>query len=190
MTRYVEDKFRNQYKATIGADFLSKSVLLNSTQVTFQIWDTAGPERFQSLGSAFYRGADGCLFMFDLTNRSTLMEIPRWCTSFATSANVSHIPYILVGTKFDKLPNGVIPMDLHDDIFKIADQVRAQRDEQDSDLVSVLYTSAKTGHNVGLLFDNLGESILNTVQPEPLACMVNIQPIAQINPNQNRCTPC
>lgn len=61
MNQYVNKKFSNQYKATIGADFLTKEVIVDDRVVTMQIWDTAGQERFQSLGVAFYRGADCCV---------------------------------------------------------------------------------------------------------------------------------
>ncbi len=57
MNQFVNDKFSKQYKATIGADFLTKEILIDDKLVTMQIWDTAGQERFQSLGVAFYRGA-------------------------------------------------------------------------------------------------------------------------------------
>jgi len=60
MNQYVNKKFNNQYKATIGADFLTKEVMIDDRLVTLQIWDTAGQERFQSLGVAFYRDADCC----------------------------------------------------------------------------------------------------------------------------------
>ncbi|CAO3694323.1 unnamed protein product [Rhizopus stolonifer] len=52
MNQYVNKKFSNQYKATIGADFLTKEVMVDDRLVTMQIWDTAGQERFQSLGVA------------------------------------------------------------------------------------------------------------------------------------------
>jgi len=61
MDRYVNKKWTAQYKATIGADFLTKEVDLGGEVVTLQIWDTAGQERFQSLGNSFYRGADCCV---------------------------------------------------------------------------------------------------------------------------------
>lgn len=49
MNRYHSGKFTGQYKATIGADFLSKEVSIDGTdrKATLQIWDTAGQERFQ-----------------------------------------------------------------------------------------------------------------------------------------------
>ncbi|RHZ39743.1 hypothetical protein DYB26_007868 [Aphanomyces astaci] len=50
MNQYVNQKFTNQYKATIGADFLTKEIMSDEKLVTMQIWDTAGQERFQSLG--------------------------------------------------------------------------------------------------------------------------------------------
>ena len=45
MNQYVNKKFSNQYKATIGADFLTKEVMVDDRLVTMQIWDTAGQER-------------------------------------------------------------------------------------------------------------------------------------------------
>jgi len=57
LNQYVHKRFSNQYKATIGADFLTKEVMIEDKLVTLQIWDTAGQERFQSLGVAIYRGA-------------------------------------------------------------------------------------------------------------------------------------
>jgi len=68
MNQYVNKKFSSQYKATIGADFLTKEVMVEDRLVTMQIWDTAGQERFQSLGVAFYRGADACVLVYDLTH--------------------------------------------------------------------------------------------------------------------------
>src|SRR5690242_13835547 len=54
MNQYVNQKFSHIYKATIGADFLSKQMWVNEKLITLQIWDTAGQERFQSLVSAFH----------------------------------------------------------------------------------------------------------------------------------------
>ena len=61
MNQYVNKKFSNHYIATIGADFLTKDIIVDDYLVTMQIWDTAGQERYQSLGVAFYRGADCCV---------------------------------------------------------------------------------------------------------------------------------
>merc|ERR1719201_2067793 len=78
MNQYVNQKFSNQYKATIGADFLTKEVMIEDKLVTMQIWDTAGQERFQSLGVAFYRGADCCVLVHDITRAKTFENLDNW----------------------------------------------------------------------------------------------------------------
>ncbi|KFG46412.1 GTPase RAB7, partial [Toxoplasma gondii GAB2-2007-GAL-DOM2] len=82
MNQYVNKKFSNQYKATIGADFLTKDVVIDDKEVTVQIWDTAGQERFQSLGVAFYRGADCCVLVFDVTNPKSFESLQSWKEEF------------------------------------------------------------------------------------------------------------
>ena len=83
MNQYVNRKFSNQYKATIGADFLTKDITLeDGRQVTLQIWDTAGQERFQSLGVAFYRGADACVLVYDVTSQNSFKTLEIWRDEF------------------------------------------------------------------------------------------------------------
>ena len=98
MNQYVNKKFSNQYKATIGADFLTKEVMVDDRLVTMQIWDTAGQERyvdilcrhlvmfslyrFQSHGVAFYRGADCCVLTYDVTAPNTFKSLDSWRDEF------------------------------------------------------------------------------------------------------------
>jgi Ras-related protein Rab-7A len=82
MNQFVNRKFNSQYKATIGADFLTKEISLTNTQVTMQIWDTAGQERFQSLGVAFYRGADCCVLVYDTCNLKSFETLDSWRDEF------------------------------------------------------------------------------------------------------------
>ena len=69
MHRYMTGKFTSQYRATVGADFLSTNISHNGKNYSLQVWDTAGQERFQSIGSAFYRGSDCCVIVYDITNK-------------------------------------------------------------------------------------------------------------------------
>ena len=104
MGQFVSHKFSNQYKATIGADFLTKEVPIDDRLVTmqvnviqsfivelksvyrnmfvFKIWDTAGQERFQSLGVAFYRGADCCVLVYDVTSSNSFKSLDSWRDEF------------------------------------------------------------------------------------------------------------
>ncbi|KAG8516961.1 LOW QUALITY PROTEIN: Ras-related protein Rab-7a, partial [Galemys pyrenaicus] len=104
MNQYVNKKFSNQYKATIGADFLTKEVMVDDRLVTMQIWDTAGQERFQSLGVAFYRGADCCVLVFDVTAPNTFKTLDSWRDEFliqASPRDPENFPFVVLGNKID-----------------------------------------------------------------------------------------
>merc|ERR1711988_527834 len=105
MNQYVNKKFSTQYKATIGADFLTKEVMVDDRLVTMQIWDTAGQERFQSLGVAFYRGADSCVLVFDVHNTKTFDNLDSWRDEFliqASPKDPDNFPFVVLGNKIDK----------------------------------------------------------------------------------------
>merc|ERR1712065_45173 len=105
MHQYVNRKFSNQYKATIGADFLTKEVMVDDRLVTMQIWDTAGQERFQSLGVAFYRGADCCVLCYDVNVAKTFENLDSWRDEFLIQAgprDPDKFPFVVIGNKIDK----------------------------------------------------------------------------------------
>lgn len=118
MNRYSTGKFTGQYKATIGADFLSKdNVVVTDSYgqrhlVTLQIWDTAGQERFQSLGVGFYRGADACLLVYDITDPHSLDNLDHWRKEFLEQVGgglqglgdaSTVFPFVVMGNKMDKV---------------------------------------------------------------------------------------
>lgn len=112
MNQYVNNRFSNQYRATIGADFLTKEMRVDNRMVTVQIWDTAGTERFQSLGAALYRGSDCCLIVFDVTSPTSFHAIDAWRTEFLVQADPSdpdHFPFIVIGNKTDLADRQVSP---------------------------------------------------------------------------------
>jgi len=104
MNQFVNQKFSNQYKATIGADFLAKEVEVDGQSVNLQIWDTAGQERFQSLGVAFYRGADCCVLVYDVTNQKSFDSLDSWRDEFliqASPRDPDSFPFAVLGNKVD-----------------------------------------------------------------------------------------
>ncbi|XVE86650.1 hypothetical protein DITRI_Ditri18aG0051800 [Diplodiscus trichospermus] len=104
MNQYVYNKFNQQYKATIGADFVTKELQIDDKLVTLQIWDTAGQERFQSLGSAFYRGADCCVLVYDVNVPRSFETLNNWREEFLKQADPSNpeaFPFIIIGNKID-----------------------------------------------------------------------------------------
>ncbi|KQK76734.1 Ras-related protein Rab-6B [Amazona aestiva] len=69
ITRFMYDSFDNTYQATIGIDFLSKTMYLEDRTIRLQLWDTAGQERFRSLIPSYIRDSAVAVIVFDITNR-------------------------------------------------------------------------------------------------------------------------
>jgi Ras-related protein Rab-7A len=157
MQQFVNNKFSHQYKATIGADFLTKEITIdNNKQVTLQIWDTAGQERFQSLGVAFYRGADCCVLCYDVTNEKSLNNLSSWKDEFLIQSNVSNpqdFPFIIIGNKIDV-----------DDSKKIPSLQKKLNNITNNQLGGLNYpvfeTSAKDSINVELAFEVVAKMAL------------------------------
>lgn len=104
MSQYVNNKFSKQYKATIGADFMTKEIVIDDTIVTLQIWDTAGQERFQSLGVSFYRGADCVMCVYDVNVAKSFESLENWRNEFLVQASPSDpekFPFVIIGNKID-----------------------------------------------------------------------------------------
>ena len=104
LNSYVNRSFVGKYKATIGADFMSKEFNLDGHSIVMQIWDTAGQERFNSLSTAFFRGADGCMLVFDINNSNSFDNLDKWykeCLTQITPFEPELFPIILIGNKID-----------------------------------------------------------------------------------------
>uniref|UniRef100_A0A3B3QAS7 RAB7A, member RAS oncogene family n=1 Tax=Paramormyrops kingsleyae TaxID=1676925 RepID=A0A3B3QAS7_9TELE len=154
MNQYVNKKFSNQYKATIGADFLTKEVMVDDRLVTMQIWDTAGQERFQSLGVAFYRGADCCVLVYDVTAPSTFKTLDSWRDEFliqASPRDPENFPFVVLGNKID-LDNRQVTTK------------RAQAWCQSKSNIPYFETSAKEAINVDQAFQTIARNALKQVK--------------------------
>ncbi|TFY71658.1 hypothetical protein EVG20_g1348 [Dentipellis fragilis] len=106
---YISGRFSTGYRATIGADFITKTLPHYSNpdeSVTLQIWDTAGQERFSSLSAAFFRGADAAVLMFDVNQPESLRALDRWWAEFCERAplpdeEMEDYCCVVVGNKMD-----------------------------------------------------------------------------------------
>ncbi|KAI0460756.1 Ypt/Rab-type GTPase Rab7 [Komagataella kurtzmanii] len=152
MQQFVNRKFSQQYKATIGADFLTKELVIDNKNVTIQLWDTAGQERFQSLGVAFYRGADCCVLVYDVTNNKSYDNVVSWKDEFLVQANIKNpetFPFILIGNKIDVEEN---KRQINN---KKAQQLCAQLGN-----IPYFETSAKEAVNIDQAFDVVARNAL------------------------------
>ncbi|ORZ23628.1 small GTPase superfamily [Absidia repens] len=152
MNQYVNKKFSSQYKATIGADFLTKEVMVDDKLVTMQIWDTAGQERFQSLGVAFYRGADCCVLVYDVNNNKSYESLGQWHDEFLVQASPrdpDNFPFVVLGNKVDV-----------DESKRMVSQKRAMSFCQAKGNIPYFETSAKEAINVEQAFQTIAKNAL------------------------------
>ncbi|KAK2464909.1 hypothetical protein APHAL10511_002985 [Amanita phalloides] len=107
--KYITGRFFGAYRTTIGTDFITKSLPHPTNpeeKVTLQIWDTAGQERFSSLSSAFFRGADAALLIFDVNSPDTMESLIKWWDEFSANApldddDMESFCCVVVGNKID-----------------------------------------------------------------------------------------
>ena len=99
--RLSEDVFYKDYASTIAIDFRMYFMTFMEKKIRLQIWDTAGQERFQSVATAFYRGANGVMMCFDLTHRPSFDHLEQWLERVKQQA-LPGIPCVLIGCKSDE----------------------------------------------------------------------------------------
>ena len=77
VTRFMYDTFDSSYQATIGIDFLSKTMYLEDRTVRLQLWDTAGQERFRSLIPSYIRDSSVAVIVYDITSSCHFYHLSR-----------------------------------------------------------------------------------------------------------------
>lgn len=100
LLRYANDSFSNTFITTIGIDFKIKQLQLGDKKVKLQIWDTAGQERFRTITTSYFRGAQGILLVYDVTDRHTFESLRNWVSQIQQHADIS-VNMILIGNKCD-----------------------------------------------------------------------------------------
>ncbi|GJP37996.1 hypothetical protein CLOM_g15059 [Closterium sp. NIES-68] len=100
LSRFTRNEFCLESKSTIGVEFATRSIQVDGKTIKAQIWDTAGQERYRAITSAYYRGAVGCLLVYDITKHVTYENVERWLKELRDHAD-SNIVIMLVGNKSD-----------------------------------------------------------------------------------------
>jgi small GTP-binding protein len=145
LIRFAEDKFSEEHVSTIGVDFTNRTVDVGGDQVKLQLWDTAGQERFRTVTSTYYRGAQGIVIIFDVTERRSFETIRAWVEDVDKWASQGTVK-ILVGNKTD----------LHD-----RRQVTTEEGEALAQELRMRYyeTSARENYNVDEAFLGLAAEV-------------------------------
>ncbi|CAO3692193.1 unnamed protein product [Rhizopus stolonifer] len=161
ITRFMYDTFDNTYQATIGIDFLSKTMYLDDRTIRLQLWDTAGQERFRSLIPSYIRDSSVCVVVYDITSksnnlvkmehshyqlgRSSFMNTSKWIDDVRAERGTDVI-IVLVGNKTD----------LND-----KRQVTVEEGEKKAKDYNIMFieTSAKAGYNIKAMFRKIGHAL-------------------------------
>jgi len=102
LLRYVDDLFdTDSATATIGVDFRVKKLSVKGKPYRLLLFDTAGQERFRTLTSSYYRNAQGCILVYDVSNRESFLSMEHWFGECKTYAE-ENVVKVLVGSKIDK----------------------------------------------------------------------------------------
>jgi len=165
--RFSEDQFNTTFISTIGIDFKIRTIEVNGQKVKLQIWDTAGQERFATITTAYYRGAQGIILVYDITNNKTFERCQKWKQNIDTYGNQG-VSIVLCGNKNDLMNRRDV---LYDDGKKFADKYNMEFYE----------TSAKNDDNIDKMFYKLAADIIaridkGTVKKEREGPLMNISP--------------
>ncbi|MBN3306907.1 RAB36 protein, partial [Amia calva] len=141
INRFCKGVFDRDYKATIGVDFEIERFEISGMPYTLQIWDTAGQEKFKCIASAYYRGAQVIITVFDLADIKTLEHTRQWLEDALRENESGSCFVFLVGTKRDLLSEAECERTERDAV-RLAAEIQAE----------FWSVSAKTGENVRELF--------------------------------------
>ena len=109
LTRYADNTYQEDYLSTIGMDYKIKNYQLeNGNIIKLYIWDTAGQDRFRSITSNYYKGADGIILVYDITKKDTFNSVRNWINSIKEEAPAK-VVLILVGNKVDDEKKRKVP---------------------------------------------------------------------------------
>ncbi|XP_027436185.1 ras-related protein Rab-30 isoform X1 [Zalophus californianus] len=165
--RFTQGLFPPGQGATIGVDFMIKTVEINGEKVKMlhllmgrqrrselQIWDTAGQERFRSITQSYYRSANALILTYDITCEESFRCLPEWLREIEQYAS-NKVITVLVGNKIDLAERR---------------EVSQQRAEEFSEAQDMYYleTSAKESDNVEKLFLDLACRLISEARQNTL----------------------
>ena len=142
LMRYTDNTYQEIHMSTIGIDNKFKDVELeDGKKVKIQIWDTAGQDRFRSITRNYYKGANGIVLIFDVTNKKSYENVKNWVKQIKEEVS-SRVTIILVANKIDDVNHRIVTKEEGE---KIANECGLMFFE----------CSAKTGENIEHAFNEL-----------------------------------
>lgn len=163
LLRFADDTYTESYISTIGVDFKIRTLELDGKTIKLQIWDTAGQERFRTITSSYYRGANGIIVVYDVTDQESFNNVKQWMNEIDKYAN-DKVNKMLVGNKCDLTSKKVV-------------DYNTGKELADSLGIPFLETSAKNSTNVEQAFITMAAEIKARMAsaPQPKAGAQTVQ---------------
>ena len=162
LNRFYQDKFEEDYQATIGLDFHSKNVNINGNTIRLLLYDTAGQEKFKSLIPMYIRDANIILVVYDITNKDSFTHTEHWVNETKDLKREDAI-FVLVGNKIDLENNRVVSKKEAEDFATekgfLFYEVSAKTGEQIEDLFNTrIFPEMARKYNIGEEEEEGGEN--------------------------------
>jgi Ras-related protein Rab-1A len=148
ISRYSNNEYNDIYSATIGVDLNLKIIThgITDKKLKLQLWDATGLEKFQSIVKCYYKGTDGFIVMYDVTDRKSFDHINDWLNEIYNKNANSHVK-ILVANKTD----------LHTCREVLYEEGKELADMYNIDFFEI---SAKNNTNIDRMFDDFIKNIV------------------------------
>jgi Ras-related protein Rab-1A len=164
LLRFADDTFTENFYTTIGVDFRFKCLIYKGKKIKLQIWDTAGQERFKTVTSAYYRGADGIIIVYDQSEKTTFEHIKNWMEDISKYTNEEPIKIVL-GNKNDLINKNEVT---EDDILNFENKTK----------IPIIKVSAKNSFQINLAFEKLIEKLMIKHKQKSLTNNQSLEPIS------------
>eukprot|EP00794_Sanderia_malayensis_P018745 gene18745-20634_t len=155
--RFVSDRFDPASTATIGASFMSKTLTMQDQTIKFQIWDTAGQEKYKALAPMYYRGASAAIVVYDITCEMSFKSVQQWVKEL-NQLGPKNIVIAIAANKCDR---------------SVEREVQTETGKEYAEGIGAIFveTSALTAENVHEIFSEICSALPPEAERYPFQTM-------------------
>ena len=146
VSRLLQNRFNEHIEHTVGATYTIYNKTINDKNIRFEIWDTAGQEKYNAIIPLYYRKANIAIFVYDLTVSNTFEKAIQWIKEI--KQNNETFLYVLVANKYDII---------NDENYHLI--IKGHVYAENNNMLFFI-TSAKTGKNISILFEEIAWNMI------------------------------
>ena len=145
ITQFIDQTFQEDQQSTTGGTFSTKSVICEGGKILkFEIWDTAGQEKYRSLTTMFYKDANAAVMVYDVTRKESFDEIKNYWSNQIKENSPENIILVIAGNKSDLIEQETV------------DEEEARNFAKELNAIFIS-TSAKSSEGINSLFEEIAK---------------------------------